>query len=232
MQNFGHSGDLGDIIYSLPTIRACGGGSITLFNYPGRTAHGMSEQKVNRIRPLLECQEYITEVIWTDGWADHNLNGFRHHRAAGNLADMHLATHGLGWQHRAKKWLSVDPIKKHKVIVNRTARYQNEGFDWHAAVALYRDDMAFVGSPEEHGVFCHQFGDVPYEDAPNLLLVAQLIAGCELFIGNYSAPAAIAEGLKHPMVIEVCPGGNHQLAIFQRMGCILGWDARVEWPSV
>lgn len=232
MQNFGHSGDVGDIIYSLPTIRACGGGSLTLFNYPGRTAHGMSKQKADRIRPLLESQDYISEVIWTDGWADHSLNGFRNHRAAGNLSDMHLSTHGLGWQHRATKWLSVEPKHISDVVINRTTRYLNHGFDWAEVVRRYGRKISFVGSPDEHGLFCEQFGDVAYFHAPDLLVLAQCIAGSKLFIGNYSAPAAIAEGLKHQMVIEVCPDHNHQLAIFQRMGCILGWDARVEWPDV
>lgn len=232
MQNFSHSGDLGDIIYSLPTIRACGGGNLTLFNFPGRTAHGMSPEKVARIKPLLECQDYIGTVRWSDGFIDHFLNGFRDHRSAGNLADMHLATHGLDWSHRAKKWLSVEPDHRYDVIVNRTPRYNNPGFDWLSPVAKYAGRIAYIGSPEDHGLFCHHFGEIPYVDADNLLKVAQIIAGCKLFIGNYSAPAAIAEGLKHPMVIEVCPDHNHQLAIFQRMGCVLGWDARVEWPDV
>lgn len=232
MQNFSHSGDLGDIIYSLPTIRACGGGNLTLFHFPGRTAHGMSQEKTDRIKPLLECQDYIGEVKFSHEFIDHSINGFRNHRAAGNLADMHLATHGLDWTHRVKKWLTVDPDSQAEVIINRTQRYNNHGFDWGAAVSKYAGKMAFIGSPEEHGIFVDQFGHVPYIHADNLLKVARLIAGCKLFIGNYSAPSAIAEGLKHPMVIEVCPDHNHQLAIFQRMGCILGWDRMVEWPDV
>jgi len=232
MPHFSHSGDLGDIIYSLPTIRACGGGSLTIFNYPGRTAHGMSKQKVERIKPLLEVQSYITSVDWSETFNDHSLNGFRDHFRAGNLADMHLATHGLEWQHRIAKWLEVEATPKVEVVINRTPRYNNEGFDWPTVVDKYRGHIGFLGSPEEHGLFTDRFGKVPYIDADNLLKVAQLIAGCKLFIGNYSAPAAIAEGLKHSMVIEVCPDNRHRLGIFQRMGCILGWDARVEWPEI
>ena len=232
MQNFSHSGDIGDIIYSLPTIRACGGGELTLFHMPGRTAHPMTKQKVSRIKPLLELQHYITAVHWSDDLMDSSLNGFRDHFRAGNLADMHLATHGLGWHHRIDRWLEVDPTSKVEVVINRTPRYNNDGFDWPAVLGKYRGRIGFLGSPEEHGLFEDRFGSVPYLDADNLLKVAQLIAGCKLFIGNYSAPAAIAEGLKHQMVIEVCPGNQHHLAIFQRMGCILGWDARVEWPEV
>lgn len=232
MHKFSHSGDIGDIIYSLPTIRACGGGELTLFHYPGRTAHGMTPAKVERIKPLLECQEYITAVHWSEGMPDSSLNGFRDHLRVGNLADMHLATHGFNWTHRVAQWLRVDPQPQVEVVINRTSRYNNEGFDWATPLRKYAGRIAFIGSPVEHGIFEDRWGVVPYLDADNLLKVAQVIAGCRLFIGNYSAPAAIAEGLKHPMVIEVCPGHQHHLAIFQRMGCILGWDARVEWPEI
>ncbi len=232
MQTFTHSGDIGDIIYSLPTIRACGGGDLILYNHPGKTAHGMSKQKVERIKPLLELQDYIGTVCWREGIHDHSLNGFRDHRKAGNLADMHLSTHGLDWIHRVKQWLKVAPERQYDVIVNRTQRYNNPGFDWGAPIIKYAGRIAYVGSTEDYGVFCHRFGEIPYVEADNLLKLAQVIAGSKLFIGNYSAPAAIAEGLKHPMVIEVCPDHNHQLAIFQRMGCILGWDKRVEWPEI
>lgn len=232
MRHFTHSGDIGDIIYSLPTIRACGGGSLTIFDYPGRTAHGMNSTKFERIKTLLDKQDYLYEVIWSNSLIDSSLNGFRDHRYAGNLADMHLATHGFDYRPRCKQWLTVEAVHAYDVIINRTQRYNNHGFDWPEAIRRYGDQIGFVGSPEEHGFFCLQFGKVNYLHAPDLLTLAQYIAGSKLFIGNYSAPAAISEGLKHPMVIEVCPDHNHQLAIFQRMGCILGWDARIEWPEL
>ena len=40
---------------------------------------------------------------------DHDLNGFRDHGQPGrNLADMHLATHGMGPEARHAPWLTVD----------------------------------------------------------------------------------------------------------------------------
>lgn len=233
MRQFSHSGDVGDIIYSLPTIRACGGGDLVLFNYPGRTAHPMTKEKAARIATLLEYQAYIGKVTWSDGHPDSSLNGFRDHRSAGNLADMHLATHGFDYVPRTHKWLVVPESKPvGTVIINRTPRYNSPHFDWHEPLRRYKDLVVFVGSPEEHGMFCQQFGKVPYYHAPDLMTLAQAIQQSTLFIGNYSAPAAIAEGLKKNMVIEIVPDHNHQLAIFQRLGCVLGWDRRIEWPEV
>lgn len=232
MQHFSHSGDIGDIIYSLPTIRACGGGELTLFHFPGRTAHPMTEAKVARLRPLMEAQEYISAVHWSPSGPDHSLNGFRDHWRHGNLADMHLATHGLSWEHRQEAWLKVEnPIETYPVIITRTTRYINMNFPWKSVVEKYRGKIAFIGFPEEHGIFCDSFGDVPFVRASDMLEVARIIAGSKLYIGNYTSTTAIAEGLKHPTVLEVYPP-QHHLAIFNRINCVQGWDSKVELPCV
>lgn len=233
MQVFSHSGDLGDIIYSLPTIRAAGGGVLKLFDFPGRTAHGMTKSKVDRIRPLLELQPYIERVEWSPVFCDSSLNGFRSHRSHGNLADMHLATHGFGWEHRIERWLSVPELTAGpKVIVNKTPRYENPHFDWKAVVAKYGYAIGFIGDPQEHGFFCEAYGEVPYVVATDLLQMATLIAGADLFIGNPSLAAAIAEGLKHRMILVNCPGDNQHLAVFERWNCMIAWGNKVELPEL
>lgn len=232
---FGHSGDIGDIIYSLPTIKAKGGGVLYLYDIPSRTAHGMNEAKVDRIRPLLEYQPYIESVLWFEHAADHSLNGFRDHlRNAGeHLADAHLATHGLGWRGRAEAWLEVDrPVHACDVIVQRSARYQNDRFPWGDAVEQYHGRMGFVGFRDEHEDFCRGFGDIPLVDCPDFMSLARVIAGSKLYIGNQSSPLAVAHGLKHPVVMEISPGNAQHHCVFQRMNCIIGWDEKIEWPSL
>jgi hypothetical protein len=231
MQVFGHSGDLGDIIYSLPAIKALGGGRLILFDSPGKTAHGMNPAKVDRLRPLLEQQDYIESVEWSDVRVETNLNGFRDHHHHGNLADMHLATHGLEWRHRVSPWLFVDPKPVAKVVVQRSLRYGGN-FPWREAVEVYGKDAVFVGFKDEHEEFCSKFGDIPHYDAKDFLELAQVIAGSEWFIGNQSSPLAVAHGLKHPVMMEICPGGAQQHCVYQRAGCIIVWDDKVEWPCV
>jgi len=233
MTIFSHSGDLGDIIYSLPTIRAAGGGILKLFNFPGRTAHGMTEAKVERVKPLLECQPYIEKVEWTTEFCDSDLNGFRNHRAHGNLADMHLATHGFSWHERQTPWLSeIKRIRAPKVIISKTPRYENPNFNWRAVVEKYGKDIGFIGDPQEHGFFCEAYGEVAYTEARNLLAIAELIFSCSLFIGNPSLPAAIAEGLKHRMILVNCPGSNQHLAVFERWDCMIAWGNKIELPCL
>ncbi len=81
--NFYHSGDLGDIIYSLPTIKELGGGTLHLGNkfldkqLPEKK---ITKAVVENLRPILIQQEYIRDVVFTDHTninIDYNLNKFR-----------------------------------------------------------------------------------------------------------------------------------------------------------
>lgn len=230
---FGHSGDLGDIIYALPTIKAKGGGTLFLYHQDGKTWHGMNEQKVTSLRPLLNEQHYISDAVWCpNGHDDHNLNGFRSWGGNGrNLADMHLATHGLGPEHRHEPWLQVSqPLRRHSVIFHRTSRCRNDGFPWKRVWAKYHRVAAFVGHTNEHYQFCTEIGPVPYVPTADHLALAQMIAGCQLFAGNQSCPAAIAEGLKHRMILEVWPPNPN--CNFERIGRINGRDDTFELPEL
>lgn len=232
---FGHSGDLGDVIYSLPTIKAMGGGTLYLYLRPGKTWHGMDAEKVASLRSLLVAQPYIEDVIFCpEGrppWAaDHNLNGFRDHGGPGrNLADMHLATHGLDSAPRHDRWLEVDrPIAAARVVFARSERCRNAGFPWRRVWERYRDAAGFVGTAAEHEDFCRSVGPVPLIPTPDLLEVARMIAGSQLFVGNQSCPAAIAEGLKQAMILEVYPPLPN--CCFERLGRINAWGDGFELP--
>jgi hypothetical protein len=229
---FTHSGDLGDLIYSLPAIRAKGGGHLYLRHSPGKTAHKMSQEKCNRVRPLLLAQPYIHSVTYDDHAPESSLDGFRDHYGAGNLADMHLSTQGLSWEERATAWLTVTPNPSYEVIFVRTQRYNNLGFDWGRIYRKYKNKAVFFGLADEHAVFERDVGHIPRIDETNFLTLAEYIAGSSLYVGNYTSLSAIAEGLKHPrMILEVYPQ-QHHLAIFQRFGCLLGWDHKIELPEI
>lgn len=232
MNSFTHSGDIGDLIYSLPAIRAKGGGILYLRHTHGRTVHGMSEDKCERIKPLLLAQPYIKDVIFDNNAPDSSLDGFRDHGYAGNLADMHLATQGLSWEHRSTPWLKVTPNAKYKVVFIRTQRYNNKHFDWGRIYRKYAGDAVFMGFDTEHAIFEKTIGPIPRVVTSNFLEIAEYIAGCQLFVGNYTSLTAIAEGLKHPqMIVEVCPS-HHALGVFERFGCLLAWDNKIELPSL
>lgn len=115
-KTFKHSGDLGDIIYSLPTIQKLGGGILYLDHTGGEGDQYQEEMGLNRkrgrkkltmldgegckfITPLLKVQNYIEDVLPWDGEdVDYNLNKHRelfktHHPM--NIAEQHLKAFGV-----------------------------------------------------------------------------------------------------------------------------------------
>lgn len=229
---FSHSGDIGDVIYCLPTIRKAGGGTLYLYHRPGKTAHGMTQAKADSIRSLLILQPYITDVIYLDHERDHNLNGFRDHGRnwPDNLADMHLGTHGFKPEARHARWLDVDfKVTDFPVVFHRSPRYHNPKFPWRRVADTYRDRAVFVGSVQEHASFTKDFGPIRHVPTANLLELARIIAGCKLFVGNQSSPAAISHGLKHTMILEVYPPADN--CRFKRVGCLYATDDSIELPN-
>lgn len=227
-----HSGDIGDIIYALPVIKASGGGNLIVTHTPGRTSHGMTAEKVNRFKPLLLEQSYIHSVTFDPSATPSSIDGFRHHGSQGNVADMHLATHGLSWESRIEPWITVTPDPRCEVIFVKTERYNNPHFKWQRIYDKYRETAAFIGFKKEHSNFEANYGPIPFIDSNCFLMLAKIIAGCKLYVGNYTAMTAIAEGMKHPqMIVEIHPQSSH-LGVFERFGCLLAWDSKIELPKI
>lgn len=95
---------------------------------------------------------------------------------------------------------------KRKILINRTSRYRNPWISYFF-LEQYRDDIAFVGLPQEHKQFCEEWKfefDMPYIKVENFYELAYEINSCKFFLGNQSMCYAIAEALKVPRILEVC----------------------------
>lgn len=226
--SFYHSGDLGDIVYSLLACKELGGGFFYLgpeMKVPERNAVTrvmMTQDHANLILPLIKSQPYIKDAKFDARmplFIDYDFNQFRpffwgprrdemeSHGAKKpySIARAHASTFGLRDIDETKPWIFIEdklPILDHPIVINRTARYRNPLFDWKVIYRYYGRKMIFVGSKSEHEEFCTAFGDVEYFPTANLYELARVIAGSELFIGNQSCANAIAEGLKHPLIQE------------------------------
>ena len=65
------------------------------------------------------------------------------------------------------------------------------------------EQSVFVGLPDEHEAFCKLTGwRIDHHQTKNMLELAQVIAGCEQFLGNQSMALAIAQGLRVPYAYE------------------------------
>jgi hypothetical protein len=213
--NYTSSGDLGDLIYSLAIVKQIPGRHAVLLREDGggygqcRTRGMLGQEDV--FAKLALSQSYIQEVrrIQPGDSVNWQSEQFRLAFTRGsNLVGALAATDGVpkNKPYGVKPWLTVKPMPgvADRIICNRTRRWCGEHFPWRAIADFYREKILFVGTKEEHEDFCHDNGDVEHFETPDALVIARLIAGAALFIGNQSACMAIAIGLGKPFIQEVC----------------------------
>jgi len=224
IKTFKHSGDMGDIIYSLPTIKLLGGGILYLditggddepickMQCPdGKTK--FNEHSFNFLKPLLDKQSYIKEVkIYNKEKIDYNLNNFRYtfsdpkrRSKTGNLLDLHLNAFNLPeWDHNLP-WIEVDNIKKldKKTIVARTPRYQSSHTWFESQRFNFSDKSIFVGLEREHDLFEWTFGiKIPFYKVRDALELAEILKGANHLISNQTSILAIGIGLGTVSIVQ------------------------------
>lgn len=205
---FRHSGKLGDIIYSLPTVRSLGGGRL-LLHEDASIGDRLTADLRASIGDLLRMQPYVTGVEDYHGQSNFvDLDVFRRRPVKENLALQHLCSFNLRSSEMDRRWLWVDRphvVSGKNVVFNRSGQLHDPGFPWAEAVAKYREAAIFVGTAREHADFVAEFGKIDYYPTRTLADLARLIAACRLFVGNQSCPYAIAEGLKVNTIQESSP---------------------------
>jgi hypothetical protein len=189
----------------------------TVMGWPdaGSAVGRLTQQDYDVIAPLLHAQDYLNHVaIWDgqtddypqlmDHWRMHLLKGWQ-----GNQTECYALTVGMNIHDPGVRkqllfdpWLTaVEPIKipGKSVVINRTNRHLHgaDGNGWadfiHRGLA---DSAVFIGSESEHAAFQEQFKiNIMYYKTHDLLHVAQVIQGSEMFIGNQSSALSIAIGL-------------------------------------
>ncbi len=206
--NYFHSGDLGDVLYALPSIRELGKGDLYLNSRPWTAA--MTPQRAAVLRPLLEAQDYVGRVIHGDAPKNQHFVNFSTFRNGGIFFGLNLMEHQSEWVNAnasPEPWLKVSPSVKSRgrVVCHRSPRYQNPYFRWDLIGEALGSKMLFVGLPHEveelrRVTKVHAEYAITYD----YLELAKLIRGADLFIGNQSSPMAIAIGLGVPFIQETC----------------------------
>jgi len=207
---FCHSGDLGDIIAALPSMRALGGGDIVIGplldgQFKGRES--MKGARFDAIKPLLEEQPYIVSVTWEDSPKafTHDFRDFRQQEQYGeSLVDWQARY--LGVTVSTDPWLTCRRSEKSigRAVIARSMRYRNPGFPWSAVLHKYKERI-FVGLKEEYDDFKRNNRGVEFVPTSNLLELAEVINGADIFIGNQSCPFWIAAGLGQRLIQEGWP---------------------------
>lgn len=208
---FFHSGDVGDVIASLPILRAQGGGQVVLYHDP-HAAEGkapresLEGKRYEAIKPLLEVQSYVQGVEWGGEISTKTFREVLRPRLE-SLTERQ-ARHVGQWPVSLAPWLTVPDFTQHnRVICARSPRYHNAaGFPWREAVGTYGDRILFIGMPDEHVAFEKVVGrKIEHAVTPNFLEIAKLMAGAPQVIANQSAPLWVALGLGSKIICEGDP---------------------------
>ena len=202
--NILHSGQAGDILYSLAAAK-----TFKHVNFYIKQTNLMSKEAIDNLIPLIKSQPYIIDAkIYERERIDFDFDRFR--EFAGVSASPLSYTFLNLYQRQyniAHPWLDSINIEKQElsnIIINRTRRYVGN-LDYREIVNSFKDSITFIGMKDEYEVFVRDFGDVRYYKPIDLLEAAKIIRGSKMFIGNQSVCYAIAEGLKHPRLLEVSP---------------------------
>lgn len=217
--NFYHSGEIGDIIYSLKAIKRIGG-----HLYLDLNLHIHYDPKMERvanpnknfdvkhfyfIKDLIEKQKYIKSVQHKTPDIIHiNLNDFRRdifkYRDV-NFADLFLKSCDLYVDEDDAyiPWIKCDQKFVKPISVIRVNRRTTDNFPWKVIADKYHSEMLFLGTKQEHEDFVNFVNhDVEHFDSSNLLEIAEVINGSSLFIGNCTSLTVCAEALKKNMIYE------------------------------
>jgi len=222
-----HSGNAGDLIYSLPAMRKAAelkGEKVHLYLHInvaakyGNMAHPMGNVQMTRkmaemLIPLLMATDFIGKCETTEQsqQVDYNFDLFRKfHNYTGHISQ---------WYFHIYPELTCDlsvPVNfdlkpgnvAFDIVLNRTARYHNPTFDY-SILKPYQDRITFVGLPDEFRVITAKLPNIKHYHIDDFYQLAQVIKGCNLFIGNQSMAFAIAEQMKHPRILEICPTAHN-----------------------
>ncbi len=216
--SFKHSGDIGDIIYSMPVMRYLGGGTLFLNeSMMGKkldgSNSGLTMDLIAMLTPLLEAQPYIKKVEIFDKKYNPiiNIDKFRERwsiSGSENLCNKILYAFSTPYKEIESPWINCEAKQVAEIVFARSNRYRSEKTTYKNILGKNKSAI-FVGLPCEHKDFIQNFGYVPYYPVKNFLEMAEVIKGCNTFVGNQSGPLSLAVAMHKPFIQEADPFHNH-----------------------
>lgn len=219
--NINHSGNAGDVIYALPTLKRIfeiTGTPINLYLKTGKPlvlsgymSHPLgtvmlNQKMVDMLAALINEQSYIARCeVYNNQKIHIDLDFFRSRLFSldnSNIARWCSYITGVTPQ-LWKPWVSVKADKSYagSVVIARSERYRNSEINY-SFLSQY-SNLIFIGVESEYEDIRKAIPNIQWVKVDDFLKLAQIIAGCKLFIGNQSFPFSVAEALKVPRILEV-----------------------------
>lgn len=218
-----HSGNAGDLIYSLSSmhylwtmhnqeidlyLRVGVPSTFTSANHPVGNVM-LNDTMFEMLKPLLLSQSYIHDVIRVEGKeeieVDFDFDKFRENPknlSAGDIKLWYSLVYPELMPSTTYKVLDATPSEQGEyIVINRSTRYNNPLIDYTLLEQLNKP-LYFVGVEDEFKIMSAIIPNLIYKQVGDFLELADLICGAYLFVGNQSMPFAIAEQLKTPRILE------------------------------
>ena len=215
--SFLHSGRLGDLIYSLATIKELSKThKCRLYIHvekPMLGPHDLSRKTFinkrcgNLILPLLRNQNFLETVnIYKDEKIDIDLDLFRDIPINHCFYSSRWFSHICGVNINVENtFLSVKPheLIKNKIIVGRSLRYRNAYINY--KFLKNTKNLLCIGLKDEFQDAKKDINDLEFHECKDFLEMAEIIKASKFFIGNMSLQYIISEALKVPRLLEASP---------------------------
>lgn len=212
VKTFRHSGKVGDVIFSLPTIKAMGGGTLYL---PEIGIQGC--RLYSNLKSFLTQQPYITDVVQipdcdergsADVTVDVDLDlHFTHPwRGKTNMVQRYFDVFGIKGDFK-QPWVDMQTPEQDYTVVNITPRFRdNSRVNWKRIMQSITGQVFFVGTVEEYKSFTETVCAVPYIATDNVYQLAMIIAGAKAVYCNQSLVLALASAMAKKRFVEFKPG--------------------------
>ncbi len=218
---FSHSGNIGDILYSLnfitEFIKNIKKRQYNKFDFnikinvkaEYRQEHPykdvrMTQESAEFLKPLLEETHYFNNVLISEQAPDKHcfdLDIFRKMPLNFVSGDIREWYYNMSKIHLPQKFekpilkVNKNLQYKDKIIIISTNRYQNVFMNFKLLKNL-KEHFIFLGLPQEHEIFIKNNFDLPLVKVNNALEAAEIINGAKGIISNQSGLYSIAECLK------------------------------------
>ena len=215
--SFLHSGRLGDLIYSLASIKELSKShkcklyiqieKPILGPYDSSRKVFINKRCGDLILPLLRNQDFLDAVnIYKDEKIDINLDLFRDIPISLSFYSSRWFSHICGININVENtFLSVKPheLIKNRIIVGRSSRYRNAYINY--KFLKNTKNLLCIGLEEEFQDSKKDINDLEFHECKDFLEMAEIIKASKFFIGNMSLQYIISEALKVPRLLEASP---------------------------
>lgn len=211
---------LGDFIHSLYTVKhICEkeGAKANIFLSDNIGKYGYDVWKIGAERAkhdlydLVMAQPFVNSFGVTNDMDDDyiNLNNWRYtaHNSGYSICWSELLQSSYNFPvPNEYKWLTTGTIEHAKdcVMIHRSSHRHNPNFDWESLINEIPNDILFLTSNKQEWEdfhFCKE--QINLQLVSTISEMAMYINSCKMFIGNQSAPFALASALDVNRLVEL-----------------------------